>query len=782
VRKIFPSDETENAVDPVEGDRPGKRGSHAHIRLARQRTNKWVVLPVVGVMAVMSITVALLLSWSAGRTDRITLDQQQEMVASFADKMALDMAGGWEGNTMWDQAVLETHKPVVDPTWMDSFYGTFHTAKVSGSESYVLDSNDRPYYAARGPRRVDPQRFAERKALFGPMVAELRRKMLNPEANLQYGWKSPGIADFRTVAGFPAIVILKPVISHTGKIYQKPGTEHVWVYVYRLDDENLRKWGKQYFLHGVRFSWTGEHSRSEALRPMISAKTGRTAGYFVWQPFAPGTIVFSDMIPPLLAALALVGFVVSFLIRHIKRSTVELMASEAQAKHLAFHDVLTGLPNRALFEDRLDRALAAARRHPDEKVALLCLDLDRFKQVNDTLGHPAGDELIRELGRRLTAIVRQNDTVARLGGDEFAIIQTDVHSQRDIESLCERILAAASEPFDVVGSQVFVGMSIGVARSGEDGFDRTELARKADIALYRAKSEGRGRYVVFAGTMDAGVLARQAIERDLRAALEKAGELEVYYQPQYDAGSKAVSGVEALLRWHHPEQGLICPSIFIPIAEETGLIEPLGEWVLEEACIAGAHWPVGTVSVNISAVQLRNPFFANKVLEILDGTGMEPHRLELEITETAFLDNVEQCEANLKLLRFARVRIALDDFGTGYSSFNNLRNYEVDRLKIDPSFTNAIESSADGSAIIRAIINLAQSTGLKVTAEGVETIEQSDFLSAAGCDELQGFLMSRAVPIGRIDTMLGIDPAVRRGADAACNAPRAAAQAQGRRL
>jgi diguanylate cyclase (GGDEF)-like protein len=729
---------------------------------ALQRTRRTVILPVVLVVLGASIALALLLSWAAARTNSLSFQRQDHMVAASVDRMAFDLASSLEGHALWDDAVLQTRKPKLDTAWVESVYGQYMFATRGRGESYLLDAGGRNYYAARAGEKVGPEAFAERRLMIEPLAAQLRRMMLHPKANIRYAkWKIPTIADISNVGGAPAIVILQPILSETGKIVQKPGTEHIWVFICWFDRANLEKLTRQMDLQGMRFSWTSAHGPHEAIRPIYSSRTGRPGGYFIWQPFTPGSIVLRDMVPPLVAALLLVAAILFLLIRRILRSTAELLASEAQAKHLAFHDTLTGLPNRALFEDRFDRALARARRAPHQEVALHFLDVDRFKQVNDTLGHAAGDDLIRELSRRLARIVREGDTVARLGGDEFAIVQTGVRSKRDIDQLCERILAAVDVPFDVVGSQVFVGISIGVSRTGRDGHDRQELARKADIALYKAKQAGRGRYRIFARKMDVSVRARQAIEQDLRAALEKGDQLEVYYQPKYDVKTKKVSGVEALVRWHHPKNGFLGPSLFIPIAEETGLIDALGEWVLAQTCTMSRPWPIDTVAVNVSGVQLRNPHFAHRVIKILQESGMEPHRLELEITETSFLENVEQCGANLKMLRMAGVRISLDDFGTGYSSFNHLRDYEVDRLKIDRSFTSAIENSPEGSAIIRAIVSLAQSSGLKVTAEGVETVEQSHFLVEIGCDELQGFLMSAPVTLHELDRLLGIDPAVR---------------------
>jgi diguanylate cyclase (GGDEF)-like protein len=501
-------------------------------------------------------------------------------------------------------------------------------------------------------------------------------------------------------------------------------------------------------LASARFSRVDDARDNEAAKPLKSARSSSAIGYFIWQPFSPGSLVMRDMIAPLLLTLALMAGMVWFLLGRIRRSTAALKASEAQSKHLAFHDVLTGLPNRALLDDRLDRALAAARRFPEQQCALLCLDLDRFKAVNDTLGHPAGDCLLRDVAARLSAAVRETDSVARMGGDEFAIIQAGRPSKEDVEALCKRLVDSLGQPFNIMGTQVFVGISIGVARSGIDGYDRAELARRGDIALYHAKAEGRGRYDC--------IQIRQGLERDLRAALDAGDQLRVYYQPLYDLACQTVLGLEALVRWQHPTHGLMLPVTFIAMAEETGLIARLGDWVLEQACREGVRWPIGTMAVNVSAVQLRNPQFVQNVLDILQTTGFDPSRLELEITETAFLESFGQHESNVRRLRAAGIRIALDDFGTGYSSLSHLRKFNVDRIKIDRSFVAGIGGQSGSSEIIAAIIGLARSLGLQTTAEGVETAEQRQFLFTAGCDTMQGFLLSPALPPHQIPRVLGI--------------------------
>lgn len=434
--------------------------------------------------------------------------------------------------------------------------------------------------------------------------------------------------------------------------------------------------------------------------------------------------------------------------------------AQAEIAHMARHDGLTGLPNRMLFNERLAAALLRLSR--GDRVGVFLIDLDRFKPVNDTMGHSAGDALLKEIAARLSHFVREGDTVARLGGDEFAVIQAgNGLTVADATTLAERLLEAVAVPFAINGQDVGVGASIGISFAPEDGSEAESLLRKADIAMYRAKADGRGAYRFFEAGMDAQAHARRIIETELRGALAK-GEFELYYQPIHDLGSRWVVAFEALLRWKHPLRGLIMPDQFIAIAEQTGLIRDIGAWVLKNACREAASWsqPVH-VAVNLSPVQFRSRGIIATVKSALSESGLAPQRLELEITEATLLQDNETTLGILHELRAMGVLISMDDFGTGYSSLGYLRSFPFDKIKIDRSFVRDIASRADAMAIVRAVTGLGRSLGIPTTAEGVETPEQAEILQTEGCTEVQGFYFNEARPAGEVEQMLGASHASR---------------------
>lgn len=450
-----------------------------------------------------------------------------------------------------------------------------------------------------------------------------------------------------------------------------------------------------------------------------------------------------------------------------------LQISSEQVRYLAYHDILTDLPNRSLFIEHLESAVAQAQRRR-ETLAVLFLDLDNFKQVNDTLGHEAGDKLLKELSERLVACVRESDclavsdssshTIARVGGDEFLLLLPDIRNPQDAAKIANRLLSTAAKPFSIRTYEFHVGMSIGIAIYPNDGEVAATLIKNADVAMYHAKKDGKGAFHFYSEDMNKAALERLSLENDLRRAMD-AAKLELMYQPIVDAATRKVIGVEALARWNHPDRGYISPEDFIPLAEDTGLIVPLGEWVLRNACLQAKAWrenghPVINISVNVSNLQLRRQEFADSVKKALEETNTPPELLQLELTESSIMQAPDQDLKTLENIKALGVGISMDDFGTGYSSLSSLRHLPIDTLKIDRDFVKDIPGDEDDAVIVTVIINMARLLKLNLVAEGVETPEQLKFLEREGCHTVQGFLISRPLPPHEMEQYLAREAAM----------------------
>ncbi|MFI5387523.1 MAG: EAL domain-containing protein, partial [Fimbriimonadales bacterium] len=440
----------------------------------------------------------------------------------------------------------------------------------------------------------------------------------------------------------------------------------------------------------------------------------------------------------------------------IVHDITERKQAEQTINHLAYHDPLTGLPNRALFRDRLNTALARARRHK-EVVSVMFLDLDRFKLVNDTLGHAVGDSLLQSVASQLKQLLREEDTIARIGGDEFTILLPDL-ALGDVTQVVERVLCCVKAPRSLGGREMRVTTSIGICQFPGDGDDSETLMRNADIAMYRAKEQGRDGYALYNESLDPAAEGRLELESDLRAAIER-NEFVLFYQPIINVGSGGMIALEALVRWQHPERGLVAPGEFIPIAEETGLILPLGEWVIRTACRQTKAWqdaglPAVPVAVNLSGYRFHRSDPCANISEVLNETGLAPKYLHVEITESVVLQDIERTVEILSDLRKMGVQISIDDFGTGYSSLSYLKRLPADSVKIDRSFVSGVDTDSNDAAIATAIIAMAHSIGLRVIAEGVETVDQLAFLRERRCDEFQGFLRARPMPAIEVELLL----------------------------
>ncbi|MEN6356216.1 MAG: EAL domain-containing protein [Armatimonadota bacterium] len=444
----------------------------------------------------------------------------------------------------------------------------------------------------------------------------------------------------------------------------------------------------------------------------------------------------------------------------------ELISTRETLRQQATHDPLTGLPNRLLFGDRLTQRLAQSRRKK-QSTAVMYMDLDRFKIINDTLGHNFGDMLLQEVAMRLTACLRETDTLARMGGDEFTIILSDIASPDNATKIANKVLAALASPFAIEGRELFVTASIGISFFPSDGSDAETLVRNADTAMYRAKEQGRNNYHLYTESMNAAAVEWMKLESNLRKALDN-DEFLVYYQPRVEIETGCVMGVEALVRWQHPEYGLIQPAQFIPLAEETGLIAPISESVVRKTCAQAKEWlsmgiePM-TVSVNISARQFQQDSLVTMITNALDETGFDPQYLELELTESTLMQDPDTAIAILLKLKSMGVRISVDDFGTGYSSLSYLKRFPINAVKIDRSFIRDINSNPDDAAIAGAVVAMAHSLKLTVIAEGVETLEQLEFLRTLKCDEMQGYFITPPVPADEL-TQIVMDTGVKRAA------------------
>lgn len=478
-----------------------------------------------------------------------------------------------------------------------------------------------------------------------------------------------------------------------------------------------------------------------------------------WKAGRSGDRLAGWMSPWLLSFTALLIGLIGFY------STRRIADSERYSAKLATLDPLSGLPNRLLFGEYLDAEIARSKKEGSH-FALLYVDLDRFKEINDSFGHDIGDCLIIGVSQRVSRVLRSGDVLSRFGGDEFAVLQTNVQTAQDCAYLAQRILKVLNEPFELEGHKLFVGASVGIAVAPHDSLDRNELMRLADLALYRAKSDGRNRFVFFEESMGDELYKKRQLETELRLALDS-NALNLQYQPIVDTQTHKVVGAEALLRWNHPVLGMIGPSEFVPVAEERGLIIELGEWVLRRACLDAAAWPGIKVGVNVSPVQFRHRGFVQSVKDILKETGFDPCRLEIELTESVIVADAEQAEEAMIELRSEGIRLALDDFGTGYSSLIYLRRFALDKIKIDKSFFETMEMSGEGDEIVRSVVELGSRLGLTVTAEGVECVEHLEMLAAIGCDEIQGHLFGGARPPRQIPALLGQELVPRKAATVA---------------
>lgn len=722
--------------------------------LKRWQGDQLFRVPIIVSAATVALTIVLLGAMAylaATESDEIGRERLHQVVEYALGKSIEKVPYDQESVAIWDDAVKNVKN--FDSKWVDINLGVWMYDYFKHDRIYVVNDESQVLYAMADGRQATVSRRVP-MGMIADLISKMRQQIRDGALDRYDNGQDrvPRAVDLGFVERRPAIVSVMPIVSDTGEVPQPRSTEGLIVSVRFLDSSFLPDIAAANLLRGVRYSSVDDAAADEQSFP-FKTSAGSAIGYFIWKPDLTGHAIFTRLSPIFASGSLAIGITVVFLIGRLRGTYKELIASDAHSQHLAYHDALTGLPNRAFFERKLARVSADHEPH----FALMFLDLDRFKEVNDTFGHAVGDGLIREVSARLQALIGSDDTVARMGGDEFGLIKRAT-SKDEIRELGMALESEVARPVDIEGSQVAVGISIGVAMAPEAGTDCSELARKADIALYQAKKDPAERLKFFTDEMGQTIQSRRTLEKELMKALETGSGLEVVYQPLYTVAGLRPTGAEALIRWTHPRLGNISPVEFIPLAEQCGLINRLGDWVLRKACGAAQAWDLSTIAVNVSPVQCQQPEFADRVLAILRDTGLSPERLEIEITESVLLDRSGASAKTLSALRASGIKIALDDFGTGYSSLSYLIELEVDRIKIDQSFIRHIDIPRSRS-IVQAIAAMAKAVNVSITAEGVETHAQLHFLAQVGCDHFQGYLFSKPVCAARLTDLLLEEPA-----------------------
>lgn len=717
--------------------------------LVKKKLNLYAAIALVVAAAIFALMASLL--QFAARADTAAQERDGAIIAKGVDDNIAFIASSVP-NVVWDDAVRYLDNRF-DSAWAHRNIGQFFHAAEGFEFAYVLDSNNAPRYGMSQGDEVRPGTYARIEALAQPLIAEVRRAEVQRAAQggalpLEALRNRIQSTDLREIDGRLIVVTATLVQPDFGRARIRNPSAPIVVSGRELDVAFTSQVAQELLLENVALVRTLDRLDVDQASVAIRDRADHTLAYYVWTPQRPGRTLLVEMLPILtLILLALAGLAFVFFLRahRYARGQAE---SEARTMHLAFHDSLTGLANRVRVEQRLTQCEA---QHGSQHFAIHVIDLDRFKELNDTFGHAAGDELLRAVAGRLKTLCREGDLCARLGGDEFAILQFEADAD-SAAALAERIVAALERPFGLSIGARHLGASVGVTLSSDPGGDALEWLRRADLALYAAKNAGRACFRFFDPGMDVATRERSLLRDDLEAALAQ-GALDMVYQPQVNKMG-AIIGVEALARWTHPVKGAISPALFVPLAEESGLINALGDFALKRVFEDSRKWPDLKIAVNVSSTQLQAPNFIPRLDRLIDETGIDPQRFELELTESLLLDESGHTRDKLQALRRRGFSLALDDFGTGYSSLSYLQHFPINKIKIDRSFVTNLGMGQEADEIIGAIVKLARALRLSVLAEGVETNEQWLRLQAVGCAEIQGFVAARPMSAADLSTVL----------------------------
>jgi len=707
-----------------------------------------VVVPIGAIVAVAVACIVVTALTSARRADTGAIEHERQILSqafnTYGERVLreVESVGGSE-------AAIRNIRKHFDGDWVDQHVGRWLEAFFNHDAVLVFGPNNQLLYSRVDRKPATATWLAAAKPALIPLIDDVRghdtgltdalrlgRTGADPDGTHMHG------AVIRNLLGRPAVVAAVAVGPTAASPKGDETRAPIVLSVKFIDGDVLSGIAERLGLASLRQITQGLLQAGDTVYA-LATPAGVPIAAFAWTPQQPGAEIVRSVVPFVAVALSGFALLAAFVLHYMRRTAAAIAAGESRLRHLAMHDPLCGLPNRIFFGERLEAVIAEVRAG-SRPAAVFYIDLDHFKDVNDTLGHPTGDELIRDVTLRLTHTLRGNDMVARLGGDEFAVISSIGGDSAATMGIAQRIIAAISAPYSINGQNIVIGASVGIAIIDKTCGAAADIMRYADMALYRAKNEGRNRACIYDAAMDADLSKRKLLENDLREAIENDG-LKLHYQPIVNKSGQATVGVEALCRWTHPVRGEIGPAEFIAAAEQSGLIIELGAWVLRRACIDGKAWPNLTVAVNVSPLQFRRADFVDMVERTLKETEFDPARLEIELTESVLLGNVDTAEAAMLRLKALGVTLALDDFGTGYSSLLYLRRYPFDKLKIDRSFVHSIEKAPDAAAIVHAVVSLGRGLGMKVTAEGVETAEQQLFLRAAGVHFMQGYRFGKAV-------------------------------------
>ena len=729
----------------------GVRKKAGSAGLNRTRLGVLVPLGVVVAVAIVCIIVAALTS--AQRADDVALERERQLliraVVNHGEWSLLRLKNVVRSGEAVSVGDIDNSPSVAQPrlrSWLSPL--------ADHDLVLVVDSEGRIIYSQPGHNAQDPEQSTTQILRAHAVIEFMRgRVALIPDGVIRLLGGAPSMHH----RGATETVFLLNIRDRLSVVTAASPGDSTGPYpplvltIRNIDQEVLAGIGKRLQLANLRMIGLEEMPHGENVFEFTDGRQHPIAR-FAWLPQKPGAEILHSVIPFIGIALAGFAMLAALVLRYVRSTAAMIAAGEGRLRYLALHDPLCGLPNRNFFSERLEQVIADIKAG-GTPAAVFYIDLDHFKDVNDTLGHPVGDELIRSVTQRLSNIIRTDDVVARLGGDEFAVITFASADHGALHEIASRMIATMCAPYAIGGHTIVIGASIGIAVIDKRSGGSADIMRYADMALYRAKNEGRNRACIYDAVMDADLSQRKLVEQDLRETIESDG-LKVFYQPIFNASGETVVGVEALARWPHPVRGFIQPGEFIPIAEHSGLIIELGANVLRQACLDGMRWPGISVSVNVSPLQFRRLDFVSMVERILAETGFDPTRLELELTESTLLGNLESAELAMRRLKTLGVKFALDDFGTGYSSLLYLRRFPFDKLKIDRSFVLSIEKAADAAAIVHAVVSLGRGLGMKVTAEGVETAEQHLFLRAAGVHYMQGFRFSKPIEAAEITSKI----------------------------